>query len=485
MVQSKSVIKGIKWSAVSQFGRQMFQFFTTIILARLLTPVDIGLAGMALLVIGFLNVFKDFGTSAAIIQKKEVTDRLLSSLFWFNMFLGIVLSSLMFIFAGFLSFIFGDLRLFPLFQVLSLIFVINSFGVVIQALLERRLAFSIIARIEVISTIISSFIGICMAFSGFGVWSLVFQSLAASMVSSSLLLIKGGWKPSLSFAYHDAVSVLNYSSNLTGFNVFNYFVRNADNFLIGKFLGAKELGYYSLAYRIMLYPLQNLTAIIGRVMFPVFSKINEDNEHFKKVYVQMTSFIAICTFPLMMGIGVLSDKLIISFFGVQWADTAKILLFLAPVGLLQSVDATTGIIFQAKGKTNWLFIWGVITGVIFVPAYSVGLKWGVTGVACSYLVAYLLIFYPALHFPFQLIKLKVGTFLKDLSGIFWISLIMMVVLALIRMVFSPFYQTVNLSFLIVLGVLMYSLLIYRYKKEFLLKILYMLINKNPQSKQNK
>jgi PST family polysaccharide transporter len=485
MVQRKSIIKGIKWSAASQFGRQLFQFLTTIILARLLTPVDIGLAGMALLVIGFLNIFKDFGTSAAIIQRKQTTEGLLSSLFWFNLFLGAVLSCLMFVSSHLLSQIFNDLRLLPIFRVLSIIFVTNSFGVVIQALLERKLAFNIIARIEVISAIISSVIGIGMAFSGFGVWSLVFQSLSASVVSSFLLFIVGGWKPSAMFAFSDVASVFGYSANLTGFNIFNYFVRNADNFLIGKFLGASALGYYSLAYRIMLYPLQNLTAIISRVMFPVFSKISEDDDYFKKMYLRMSSFIAICTFPLMMGIMVLSDKLIVSIFGAQWAETSNILFFLAPIGLLQSVDATTGIIFQSKGKTSWMFIWGIISGAIFVSAFSIGLKWGTVGVAASYFIAYLLILYPGLYFPFKLIGLKVWHFVRELSGIFIVSLFMMTVIVCVRLFLGAINQNQNLALLVLLGILVYLLLIYRSKKQFVGELLNMAINNFPNNQQSK
>jgi PST family polysaccharide transporter len=213
-------------------------------------------------------------------------------------------------------------------------------------------------------------------------------------------------------------------------------------------------------------------------MFPVFSNINENDEYFKKVFIRVTSFIALCTFPLMMGLGVLSDQLIIAFFGEQWKETAKILFFLAPVGLLQSVDATTGIIFQAKGKTNWLFIWGVITGVIFVSAFLIGIKWGVTGVACSYLIAYLLMLLPALYFPFKLIGLRVWTFFCELSGIFWVSLIMTTVIVCIRFFLHTVNRTANLPLLILLGVLVYSLLIYRLKKDFLIEILNMAISNN-------
>jgi PST family polysaccharide transporter len=255
--------------------------------------------------------------------------------------------------------------------------------------------------------------------------------------------------------------------------------------LIGKFLGASALGYYSLAYRIMLYPLQNLTAIISRVMFPVFSKISEDDDYFKKMYLRMSSFIAICTFPLMMGIMVLSDKLIVSIFGAQWAETSNILFFLAPIGLLQSVDATTGIIFQSKGKTSWMFIWGIISGAIFVSAFSIGLKWGTVGVAASYFIAYLLILYPGLYFPFKLIGLKVWHFVRELSGIFIVSLFMMTVIVCVRLFLGAINQNQNLALLVLLGILVYLLLIYRSKKQFVGELLNMAINNFPNNQQSK
>jgi O-antigen/teichoic acid export membrane protein len=433
---SKFAFNAVKWSGFSQFGRHFFQIVTSIVLARLLLPEDFGLIGMAFIVIGFLNIFKDLGTSAAIIQKLDISERLLSSVFWLNLLVGLFISLTVFAFSNLICKLFNDIRVGPVLSVLSISFFITGLGNVHQALMEKKLLFKKLAKIEIVAIFISSFLGIFFAIEGFKVWSLVIQNLSALLLTSVLLWFNEKWHPSYFIKINELKGLSRFSSFLTGFNFFNYFCRNADNFLIGKYLGAANLGYYNLAYRIMLYPMQSITVVISRVMFPLYSRINEDHERFRVIYIKVSQAIALITFPLMILLMVVRKEFVLNVFGKNWQSAEILILILAPVGMIQSIDATVGSIYQATGRTDIMFKWGIYSGIFSIIVFVIGLQWGVVGVALGYLIFTVLLLLPGLYIPFKLIDLKVILFLKNLFRIFLISLSMGVIIYLMGIILT-------------------------------------------------
>ena len=325
------VVSGVKWSAVSQVGRQATQLFTTIILARLLSPSDFGLVGMALVVTGFINIFKDLGTSAAIIQQKDLSEKLLPSIFWVNVGFGLTATFLLFLLAPLGGILYQEPGVVAVLRVLSPSFLISGMGILHQALLERSLAFDSLAKLEVTSAIAGAVVGIVLALLNFGVWSLVFQVLTSVFASTLLLWMSSPWRPQWVFHWKEVGAVSRFSLNLTGFSIFNYFSRNADYLLIGRFLGAQELGYYTLAYRILLFPIQNISAVIGRVLYPVLSAFQDDNSRFASAYLKVIRSIGLVTFPLMMGVLALARPFVLTFFGAKWEPVILLVMILAPV----------------------------------------------------------------------------------------------------------------------------------------------------------
>ncbi|MBE0447286.1 MAG: MOP flippase family protein [Actinobacteria bacterium] len=454
----QSANSGIKWSLTSQFSRQGMQFATTIILARLLAPSDFGLKGMAMVVIGFVFLFKDLGTSAAIIQRKHLSEEFLSSIFWVNVVFGFFATGVLFMSAPVIASFYREPRVTPILGVLSLTFLISGFSILHQAILQRNLAFNKLAKVEIGSIIAGSVIGIGAALLGAGVWSLVYQTLAVAAMTTILLWTSSSWRPKLVFHWTEVKSVSSYSLNLTGFNIFNYFSRNADNLLIGRFLGAQALGYYALAYRIMLLPLQNISYMVGRVMFPVYSQIQDDDSRFRRVYLKAASAIALVTFPLMLGLMGASKLFVLTVFGAQWAPVILLLIVLAPVGLIQSISTTAGSIYQAKGYTNWMLRWGLVSGSLTVIAFAVGLQWGVVGVAVAYAITSITLTPPTFAIPFRLINLR----LRDLGFVLWrpflnSSLMLIVLLSLRSVLPIDLPEELALAVLVPAGAVTYLL----------------------------
>ena len=244
------------------------QFIITVILARLLSPGDFGLLGMTTVFTGFVAIFNNMGISGALIQKQDADERHLSSAFWLNIAVGIVLTFLMIAASPLIASFYNKPQLEPIIMVMSLNYFLASFTIVQQTILAKNMDFKRLAARDIISVIAGGLVGITLAFCGFGVWSLVYQSITFTLINVILLWTVSPWRPKFIFSKKAIMDIFKFSVNLTGFNIVNYFGRNVDYLLIGKFLGAEALGFYSLAYKLMMVPLQNISWAISRVMFP-------------------------------------------------------------------------------------------------------------------------------------------------------------------------------------------------------------------------
>lgn len=472
MSLAKEVIKGISWSSVSQFGRQGIQYITTLILAALLQPADFGLMALALIFIGFLALFRDMGMSAAVIQRDEISDKLLSTIFWTNLIIGSLFTLAIFFSSSIIAKFYNEPRVEPILKVLSSTFFISAFSVLQKTLLEKRLEFKVLAKVELMGVLFGSSTGIILAILGYGVWSLVFQSILNITITTILLWKVSKFKPRLFYSFEELKSLISYSLNLAGYNLFNYFVRNADYLLIGKFLGNDALGHYYLAYKIMLYPVQNISGVITRVLFPIYSSIKSNLEKYKFIYLNISKTIATISFPLMLGIFIVARPFVETFFKNNWNHDLLIslIMILSPIGMIQSLAFTTGSIYMATGKTNILFIWGIVTGIVYVSGFLIGIQFGVIGVAVSYLITTLIFLYPVFAIPFRFIELKTKIFFKSLGPIFLSSIIMLLVdfSLLLYLEHKNLSSILELSITIPLGITIYIISLWILDKNMLL-----------------
>ena len=339
-------------------------------------------------------------------------------------------------------------------------------------MLEKSLKFKNIAIYETLATFIGAVASIIIALNGGGVWSLVYQTLIISTIIAISVIILTGFPSIKQFDFNEIKSIYKFSLNLLGFNIVNYFVRNADYILIGKFLGTSELGYYSLAYRIMLYPIQNITNIISRVMLPIYSRLQENLKQFQDVYKKVCYAIASITFPLMFGIAVLSLDFVELFLGDKWEIVGLLLIFIAPVGALQSIATTSGSIYQAIGRTDVMFKWGIFSSFAFILSFIIGLRWGILGVSISYLVMNLLIFYPWLKMPFRLIDFKMNVFFNSLRPIFFSTIIMAGSILVFRSLFAnQFNKIFDLTISVIIGAGFFVSLLYAFDKRNLIGLI--------------
>jgi len=418
MTLTTKTVQGIGWSGVSQIIRLLLRLGITAILARLLTPNDFGLLAMVVVFTNLVMIFRDFGLSASLIQYKGVTEEHLSSSFWINVIIGLLLTLLLIALAPIIAYFYSEDRLRLIIMVLASTFFISSFGIVQTALFTKEMKFKPLAIVEISAVAISGTTSVILAFTGYGVWSLVWQQIIFSFVIVVLLWAFSSWRPKMLFRWQRVKELLGFGLNLTGFNFVNYFNRNLDNLLIGKFLGTAPLGFYNLAYQLLIFPLSNISTVIGRVMFPSLSAIKDDKSKVRYAYIKATRYIATVTFPLMMGLLVVAPQFIRVIFGSQWERSIFLIQILALVSLIQSVASTVGWIYQSQGRTDIMFRWGLFSMIIVTIAFVLGIRWDVEGVTVAYAIATFLLTYPCFAIPFRLINLKFSHFIKQFSSIF-------------------------------------------------------------------
>ena len=459
------LLSGLRWSGIAQLVQQSLQFLISAILARLLSPQDFGLLGMILVFVGFVSLFSDLGLGTALIQKTSLHHRHLNTVFWVNIVVGGLLTGLGIAFAPFIAEFYDEPLLLPLTRCISFTFFLGSIKVVHTTLFQKMMDFRWIALIEITSVLFAGIVALFMAILGFGVWSLVGQTLTNMVIAVLMTWCLSSWRPTLSFDIGALREFLGFSLNLLGFSVFNYWARNFDNFLIGKLLGSSELGIYSRAYSLMLLPISQISRVVARVMFPVLSSIQQDIARCRQLYLRSTRTIALVTFPLMIGLLVIADHFILAIYGPKWYRVILILRVFCIEGMVQSVGGSVGWIYTSQGRTDIMFKWGIGSGIIRMIAILLGLRWGIIGVATAYLISgRVILWYPSWMIPGRLIQLRFSEMVKNLSGIFYCAIFMGLLIWRVEKIFPQYWSHwIYLAILVPFGASVYWALIHVFR----------------------
>lgn len=455
-------IKGIGWGAAGQIARQSITLATAVLLARFLSPEDFGLFAMAQVLVGFAALFSDLGLGTALIQNREIGLRRLSTVFWANALLGAALSLLLALLSTQIAGFFGKPELAWVVALLGLQFPIAALAVVHRALMQRELALDKLFRIDLSAFGAAGLAAVTAAYVGLGVWSLVVQALLAPAVGLMVTARYASWRPTLVFSLGECRDLFHYGLHLSGFNIFNYWSRNLDNLLIGKYLGAHALGLYSLAYRLILFPLSAIASVFGQVMLPILSRRHDRDGDFRVIYLKACRVVGLISFPLVVGLFVLAEPVIVLVLGSQWRDAAPVFRILAISGLLQPIGATIGWIYTARARTDLMLRWGVISGVVYMLSFLVGLNWGVQGVAMAYVLSgYLFLWYPSWTIAGRLVGLSFQAMLGNVAGSLSCALAMGVLVAIGDALFIVYAYPdgFRLPWAMIIGVVSYFILL--------------------------
>jgi PST family polysaccharide transporter len=463
-------LSGAAWTAIGILGQRGLSLVSTMVLARLLPPSAYGLLGMAMVFMAVASTFRDLGTSSALVQRKEFSSELASTLFWVSALLGSTGAVLLSALAPLAAAMYREPRVAAVLAVLAVSFLLTNLGSVHHATLLRAMAFRQITHIQVTAAFVSTLCGIGLALGGAGVWSLVTALIMEGAVSTVMVWRAASWRPAWHLRLADLRQVSSYSLSLVGSRLLLYVIRNADKALVGRYLGAIALGYYSLAHGLMMYPLHNVSWALAQVLFPAFSRIQDDGERFGRAYLRTVAVISTLCFPLMLGMLITSDLLVLVCFGVEWLPMAPILMILAPAGMVQSASSTAGIVFTSKARTGLMFGLVVVETVMALAAYAVGLQWGILGLATAYSLAHVLWSVPLLTFAARLSGVPVSAVYRALWPALRDALLMCAVVLAIRRGLRFAGVTAPLPVLSAMagvGVVLYMALLLRARPPFL------------------
>jgi len=387
----------------------------TMILARILTPNDYGLVGMVTIVVNFAQMFKDAGLSMATIQKDHISHEQISTLFWLNMFISVVLGLCVLVCSPLVSKFYGRPELTAVTAALSVSFVISGITIQHQALLRRKMQFGALTTIQIVSQISSLIVTIFLGFGGWRYWALVGGAITLALVGTSLTLLFCPWVPGRTKKGTGVREMLKFGSHLTGFNFVNYFSRNLDNILIGKYIGANALGLYARAYQIFMMPITQIREPMNQVAIPVLCSLQKQPDRYIKYFQRLLDILATLTIPVTIYCAIEADFLIKMLLGSQWTAAVPVFRILAVSGLIQAIAGVRGLVLISFGFSERYFIWGLFNAIICASSFVVGLQFGIEGVAAAYAIVNYIIFIPSLYYCFHKTPVTVTLFMKTMA----------------------------------------------------------------------
>jgi O-antigen/teichoic acid export membrane protein len=403
----------------STIAGQVFSFVisisSTFILARLLLPSDYGLVAMVSAITGIVGVFHDLGLSSAVIQKEHIDQEQVSSVFWINAAISLLLAILISLAAPLLVYFYEEPKLLSITLVFAGSILFTGFSLQHNALMKRQMKFKALSLIQIISTVFSLIVGIVLAYFGFGYWALVAATILNPVTSSFILWIVCDWRPSITLNISRIRDFLRFGAGMTGFDLLNYFSRNMDNILIGKFAGSIALGLYSKAYQLLMLPINQLRNPLNAVALPVLSTLQSDYVKYANFYRQYLFALAFFSMPIVVYLGVYSEELVMVILGEQWTGAAYIFKILAIAAFVQPVISTQGLVLITTGKVNKYFKTGLVGAITLTTAFAIGIQWGVEGVAMAYSIVVYLTFLPIMWYCFRDSPVSIGMFFEEVA----------------------------------------------------------------------
>lgn len=409
-------LSGLSWNIGAQIVFQVVSLGIAAILTRILTPRDFGLVAMTAVFTGFLNVLSKVGIAKSLINQQELDESQRSSAFWVSLASGCAIALLTMAAAPLVARFYREPQVTPIMIAIGALFIVSAFARVPEALLTRDLRFRGLAMGKVVATLVGGALGITAALAGLGVWSLVIYQGGVTLANTLIYWRLVRWRPRFQFSRGATRAMFGFAANLSGAQVFNYWTRNADNLLVGRYLGPVDLGFYSRGYNLMLVPLMQISEVIGAVMWPALARIQHSKERVRGVVEQAIGVLALVMGPLSIGAFLLADQLLLVVLGPKWTPAVAVFRILALAGLLQSIASVGGWVFQSQGRADLMFRWQAVRGVLVVFGFVVGIVIGsIEAVAASFLVITCLAFPFDLALPGRLVSLS----LRDVLRITW------------------------------------------------------------------
>ena len=458
------------WLFGSSVAIQLISWAITVFVARILSPDDYGLFGMAALLTSFLVMFNELGLGPAVIQKKDLTKEQLSSCFWVIMAINIFLYFIAFISAPLVASFFHEERLIPIIRVAAISVVIGGLYKIPYSLLTKELMFNKRSIVDFVSRLCGGVFTLLLAIFGYGVWSLVYGLIVWDLVKLILLYIFVGWYPEKFFSYQAIRSMISFGYNVTGSRLLWYFYSNSDYLIAGKFLGKTLLGYYSIAFQLASLPGEKVVSLIGQIIFPYFSKIQDDDMLLQNSLFKIVRLVAFIMFPILVGMFLVADCAIPLILSKKWIPAIlpfKILCLISTLRVISPIDSH---LVVAKGRPDISFTNMIICSLVMPLGFLIGSKYGLKGLGYAWLFLYPIVFLIMTKRSINVINLSLLQYFKNLTWPVIATLVMVILVSIFKHILINYDYLTQLICLSTIGALCYVSFVFLFNREVFLEV---------------
>lgn len=436
MSVKEQATRSVFWSAVERFSAQAVQFSLSIIIARILSPSDYGTIAMLSIFMAIAQTFIDSGFAIALIQKKNKTEADYSTVFYFNIIVAIVTYLLLYFSSPFIADFYNMEILDKITKAFGLTLIISSFGIVQQARLTIALDFKKQAYASLIAITVSGIIGIIMAYTGYGVWALVYQALFNSFLNVACMWIFSKWLPKLIFSLQSFRQLFGFGSKLLLSTLLHTVYTNIYTLIIGKLFASSELGYYNRSLTIAQLPSINLTNVIVRAIYPIQCRMQDDMEQLNDFFLKYLRMSCYIIFPVMVALCALSQPLIITLLTSKWLPAAPMLQLLSLAFLFEPIMRINHNMLNVKGRTDYFLYAEIIKKIVAVLILVITIPFGVYYM-CAGLVAYSIAdIIIIVHYSKKITRISLLTQFRALFPIFILTFSMGSIMYLITLIHS-------------------------------------------------
>lgn len=467
MSNQKAAINGAKWTTTSTVITTVLSFAQMAIIARVLEPSIFGLVSICSLVMNFFHIFANLGFTNSIISKQESDKKNLSTIFFASISLGLLMGVLIYFSSGLVVDYYNEPRLGYVIKVSSFTFPLIYTGQIYWNLLQKELEFKILAVIEVIGAVVSIVVTIILALNDYRELSIIYSQLLITFIKMVLYMYLGRklFTPILYFKLSEIKDHLRFGMYHLGEGILGFVNGNLENIVIGKAIGVKELGLYTIAYQLAVFPIYRLNPIIMQVSYPIMAKM-KDNDGLRRAYLKIVDFITCCNFPLLAGLFITSSSVVVFVYGTNYAESAPLVRIILFVSFLACITAPISSLAMSKNKPNFMFYLNLSTLLIKIPMlYILSRYFGLLGIVTGCVISALLESFVI----FNLVKHLVGSIVKP----FFVNIIKPVAFCIVMVLVIAIYQYFVGSFGILhilvqvaIGGVIYLGLILKYKISF-------------------
>ena len=385
--------KAFIWDFVGKMAMHGMGFIVSIFLARLLEPSDFGLVAMVMVIIGIAGIFSDVGLGTALIQRRRVRPIHYSSVFFFNISVGALLSVLTFFAASFIADFYNNEALIPLTQVISLSFVIGAFSAVQSTKLRKELNYALLAKVGFSASFISGVVGISLAFYGVGVWALVFQALTQGIVYNIIIWFVSHWKPQMAFSLKALMQLWAFGFRMFLSGLLDSIFTRLDTIIIAKLFPPATLGFFNRAKSLDQMVIAYSSGSLMSVLFPLLSKVQNDLPRFQNIIKKSLGVIIFVTFFLLGGLFLVSHELVIILFGEKWMPTVDYFKILVLSGFGYPISALLVNVLSSRGNSKAFLLLEIYKKIIFIINLCIAFTWGIEGYLYGLFIATVLAVY--------------------------------------------------------------------------------------------